>query len=248
MGRRLTLAVAIAAILASVSIGGAIAGDPRSGPAPGIVAAAASRVTVGSSYSDAVPKAAFRAMMGFCAAQTGVTPSIRTVDHTKFQDSITAYLKGTPGDIFTWFAGYRMRSLAPQKLVRAISDVWAGIADHYTPAMKALSTAADGKQYFVPMYTYPWVFLYRKSLFAENGYTVPATFDDLIALARGMQADGLVPLASADKDGWPAMGTFDILDMRLNGYRFHRDLMAGKAKWTDPRVKAVLELWRLLLP
>ena len=30
-----------------------------------------------------------------------------------------------------------------------------------------------------------------------------------MALATKMQADGLVPIAFADKDGWPAMGTFD---------------------------------------
>ncbi len=63
-----------------------------------------------------------------------------------------------------------------------------------------------------------------------------------------MKTDGLIPLAFGDFDGWPAMGTFDILNMRLNGYQFHIDLLAGKEKWTDPRVKAVFEAWKKLLP
>jgi multiple sugar transport system substrate-binding protein len=63
-----------------------------------------------------------------------------------------------------------------------------------------------------------------------------------------MEDDGLVPVAFADSDGWPAMGTFDILNMRLNGYQFHVDLMGGRAEWTDPRVTAVFETWRELLP
>ena len=46
--------------------------------------------------------------------------------------------------------------------------------------------------------------------------------------ATQMKKDGLIPIAFADKDGWPAMGTFDILNMRINGYQFHIDLMAGK--------------------
>ncbi len=54
-----------------------------------------------------------------------------------------------------------------------------------------------------------------------------------------MQADGLTPIAFTDKDGWPAMGTFDILNMRINGYQFHVDLMAGKESWDGPQVKAV---------
>jgi len=44
------------------------------------------------------------------------------------------------------------------------------------------------------------------------------------------------------------MGTFDILDMRMNGYQFHMGLMAGTEKWTDPRVEAVFEKWAELLP
>jgi len=44
------------------------------------------------------------------------------------------------------------------------------------------------------------------------------------------------------------MGTFDILDLRLNGYQFHVDLMAGKNKWTDPKVLAVFNQWKDLMP
>ena len=63
-----------------------------------------------------------------------------------------------------------------------------------------------------------------------------------------MKSDGLVPIAFADKDGWPAMGTFDIINMRINGYDFHISLMAGKESWTDPKVKQVFDTWRGLLP
>ena len=52
-----------------------------------------------------------------------------------------------------------------------------------------------------------------------------------------MKKDGLVPIAFADKDGWPAMGTFDYLNMRLNGYDFHINLMAARSRGTDPKVK-----------
>ena len=76
----------------------------------------------------------------------------------------------------------------------------------------------------------------------------PKTWDDLKALCTKMQTDGLTPIAFGDKDGWPAMGTFDILNLRLNGYDFHVDLMAGKEKWTDPKVTAVFQKWAEILP
>ena len=94
--------------------------------------------------------------------------------------------------------------------------------------------ADDGKQYFVPFYNYPWVVIYRKSVFADKKYTVPKTFTEFKALGDKMKTDGLTPLAFGDKDGWPAMGTFDIINMRVNGYQYHIDLMKGAQKWTDP--------------
>ncbi|MES2209151.1 MAG: ABC transporter substrate-binding protein [Chloroflexota bacterium] len=205
-------------------------------------------VTIGSNYSDQVPKDAFAAMLNYCATQTTATPKINTVEHGAFQDSLNSYLQGTPDDVFTWFAGYRMRFFAAQGLATDISDVWATAGSNYSDAFKQASTGDDGKQYFIPMYNYPWVIIYRKSLFAEKGYAVPTTWADFKTLAAKIQADGLVPLAFADKDGWPAMGTFDILNMRQNGYKFHVDLMAGKEKWTDTRVKDVFNLWKELLP
>lgn len=205
-------------------------------------------VTIGSNYSDQVPKDAFAAMLNYCATKTTATPKINTVEHGAFQDSLNSYLQGTPDDVFTWFAGYRMRFFASQGLATDISDVWATAGSNYSDAFKQASTGDDGKQYFIPMYNYPWVVIYRKSLFAEKNYTVPTTWADFKTLAAKIQADGLVPLAFADKDGWPAMGTFDILNMRQNGYKFHVDLMAGKEKWTDSRVKDVFNLWKELLP
>ena len=64
-------------------------------------------------------------------------------------------------------------------------------------------------------------------MFAEKGYTIPTTLDEFKTLAAKMQTDGLIPIAFGDKDGWPAMGTFDILNLRHNGYDFHVGLMAG---------------------
>jgi multiple sugar transport system substrate-binding protein len=114
--------------------------------------------------------------------------------------------------------------------------------------MQAASKGLDGHFYFVPIYNYPWAVFYRKSLFKSKGYTIPKTWDQFIALAKKMQADGLTPIAFTDKDGWPAMGTFDIINMRMNGYQFHVDLMAGRESWNSPQVKAVFNQWKELLP
>ena len=110
------------------------------------------------------------------------------------------------------------------------------------------STAPDGKQYFVPVQYYPWAVFYRKSVFEKNGWVAPETNDDFMALMDDMQGKGVTPFAFGDKDGWPAMGTFDILNMRLNGFDFHMSLMKGEEAWDGDEVKGVFDTWRTLLP
>ncbi|MER6508068.1 extracellular solute-binding protein [Nonomuraea sp. NPDC001636] len=218
-------------------------GSPSAGPG-GSSGGGTGTVTIGSNASDEVPKKALETVLkGF----TQAVPKVNTVDHNTFQENINRYLKGTPDDVFTWFAGYRMRFFAEQGLATDISDVWREIGGDYTQAFKDQSTGTDGKQYFVPFTYYPWAVFYRKSLWRAKGYEPPRTLDEFTALARRMKADGLVPIAFADKDGWPAMGTFDILNMRTNGYDFHISLMAGKESWTDPRVRQVFDTWRGLM-
>ncbi len=116
-----------------------------------------------------------------------------TVDHDTFQNSITSYLQGTPDDVFTWFAGYRMQYFAKKGLASPVDDVWDVIGDGFSDAAKQLSRGHDGKYYFVPLYNYPWAVFYRKSLFRERGYEVPRTWDEFIALAKRMKKDGLSP-------------------------------------------------------
>jgi multiple sugar transport system substrate-binding protein len=205
-------------------------------------------LTIGSNYSDAGVKKAFGDVATAFGKASGATVTVNTVDHNTFQNKIQQYLQGTPDDVFSWFAGYRMQFFAAQGLVAPIDDVWEKIGGNFSDAAKAVSKGADGHYYFVPIYNYPWVMNYRKSVFDENGYTVPKTWDELMSLCEKMKSDGLVPISWTDKDGWPAMGTFDILNMRMNGYQFHVDLMAHKQSWTDPKVIAVFDQWKKLTP
>src|SRR5690349_18084432 len=248
LGRRSVLGgglgLSAAALLAACGGGSS---PSSSGSAGGGSSAAGGTVTFGSNASDDVPKKTLQTLLTAADQKLGTTTKVNTVDHNTFQENINNYLQGRPDDVFTWFAGYRMQFFAAQGLVGDISDVFSGLPG-ISESLKAQSTGEDGKQYFVPFTSYPWAVYYRPSVFQQYGYAVPATLDEFVALSQRMQADGLVPVAFADKDGWPAMGTFDQLDLRINGYEFHRDLMAGQKAWNTPEVKRVFDTWRQLLP
>ena len=70
-------------------------------PAPGgsapPAASLAGEVTLGSNYSDAIPKAAMQAAADSFTADTGIPVKINTVDHGTFQDQISCVSAGHAG-------------------------------------------------------------------------------------------------------------------------------------------------------
>ncbi|MFI0734927.1 ABC transporter substrate-binding protein [Streptomyces sp. NPDC021225] len=233
------LGVGAAALAAPVltACGGGAGADPKT-------------VTFGSNGADATPKSAYAALTSAFTKDSGLKVKTNSVDHDTFQKSITSYLQGTPDDVFTWFAGYRMQHFAKKKLCSPIDDVWETIGGGFSEATKQLCRGEDGKYYFVPLYNYPWAVFYRRSLFEERGYQVPRTWDEFIALAKRMKRDGLSPIASGygGGDSWSVLGAFDYLNLRANGYDFHMQLMRGQVSWTDKRTARILDLWRELTP
>lgn len=207
----------------------------------------AGATSLGSNKGDEVPRAAEDAMLAAFTEATGIEVQANVQDNETFQENINSYLQGTPQDTFTWFAGFRARFFDDQGFIGDITDVWDEIGDGFTDGFREASANGD-KQILVPLYNYPWAMFYRKSLFEENGYEIPEDREAFVALCEQMQGDGLNPIALGDADGWPAMGTFDILNMRLNGYDFHIDLMAGDIDWDTAEVRRVFEEWATLLP
>jgi multiple sugar transport system substrate-binding protein len=207
-------------------------------------------VTFGVRTVDESPMAQAQAIVDAYTAKTGIEVTPNFTESNAFQNNLSQYLQGTPDDAFQWMAGYRMQFFADQGLLVDISDVWDEIGDQFSDSYKIASTGSDGNQYFLPQSWYPWGLHFRKSMMAEIGLNPEDIYnwDDMMAALEELKGQGLIGLASADKGGWEAMGTFDILNARINGYQFHVDLLAGREKWTDDKVKEVFRHWEMLLP
>ncbi len=214
----------------------------------GEIGSASGTLNIGSNASDPAPQAGLQAVVNaFPNADVDVV--INTLDHNTYQENINAILQAGEDDVLAWFAGFRNKFFADQGLLGDITDVWdTGLSDSLGEGFKTASTGNDGRQYFVPWGYYIWGCYYRPSLFEENGWSTPSNLEELQSLASDMQDAGITPFAFANDGNWPAMGTFDQLNFRLNGYQFHVDLMAGNESWTDDRVRNVFAVWESLLP
>lgn len=75
----------------------------------------------------------------------------------------------------------------------------------------------DGKLYGLPRNTDIAVFYYNQKMFEDNNWEVPATYDDLLALADDINAKGIIPVAMDGGDGWPMAVYLTDLAYRLEG-------------------------------
>ena len=180
--------------------------------------------------------------------ETGIAVELNTVDHGTFQDQITNYLGATPDTVYTWFSGFRMKFFADQGLNTAIDDVWAKVKGNYTRASRTRSSATTARSTASRSTTTRGRSSIARASSPRRATRSRRRGTSSSPCARRCRRTASRRSRSATRTAGRRMGTFDILNLRLNGYDFHVGLMAGKEKWTDPKVTAVFQKWAEILP
>jgi raffinose/stachyose/melibiose transport system substrate-binding protein len=131
----------------------------------------------------------------------------------------TAMASGNPPDVFYTLPGGFLNAFVKGGQMYALDQDLAkdGWGASFLESALAQTTNKDGHVYAVPVDVDSVVFWYNKALFAEKGWTVPKSYEELIALADKVKADDIVPFALGNKDSWPATFWFQYLEMRLKG-------------------------------
>jgi alpha-glucoside transport system substrate-binding protein len=90
---------------------------------------------------------------------------------------------------------------------------------------------------------------YNPKVFSANGWTVPDTWDEMIALSDQIVADGKVPAApwsiaieSGAASGWAATDWMAEILLRKYGGDVYDQLVNHSIPWTDSRVK---DMWQM---
>jgi alpha-glucoside transport system substrate-binding protein len=86
---------------------------------------------------------------------------------------------------------------------------------------------------------------YPKKAFDAAGYTVPTTWDELIALQDKIKADGDTPwcigIESGAATGWPATDWIEDLMLRTTTPENYDKWVKGELKFNSPEVKAAVQ-------
>jgi multiple sugar transport system substrate-binding protein len=212
-------------------------------------AAKAGELVINSDSSDPAPRKAWENVVDeFKKANPDINVKFNVYDHESYKKSIRNWLTSASPDVVFWYVATRMRQFSDAGLLDDVSSIYTDDVKKALGSVPVNLVSTDGKQYGVPYTYYQWGLYSRGDLLEKAGVKAPiATWDDLLGACDKLKAAGIEPIVIGSKDLWPTAGWFDYIDMRLNGYDFHMQLMSGKIPYTDPKVKAVFGKWKELL-
>ena len=126
----------------------------------------------------------------------------------------------------------------------------ANVDKYYSPSWKGYGSV-DGTFYAAPLGSNVKSFVwYSPSAFADAGYEIPKTYDELIALSDKIVADakangtGAKPwcagIGSGDATGWPATDWLEDMLLRTAGGDTYNKWITNEVKFDDPAVADAL--------
>ena len=195
--------------------------------------------------------ASFQAMVAPWEQQTGYTMAFTgTRDLTAILT--TRIQAGNPPDIAILPNPGYMTELAKAGNLISLSSFldMSNINQAYSKGWVDLGTV-DGNLYAIFMKAADkgtvW---YNPKVFTTNGWDVPTTWDELIALSDQIVAEQKVPPApwsiaveSGQASGWPATDWMAEILLRKYGGGVYDGLVNHTIPWTDPRIKDVWEMF-----
>ncbi|HEY8595465.1 MAG TPA: extracellular solute-binding protein [Devosiaceae bacterium] len=108
-------------------------------------------------------------------------------------------------------------------------------------AVAAETLRSDGKVYAVPYASQTIFVMYNKDVFDKFGLSEPKTWDELLADAKTLKDNGIIPFANGTATAWQNETLTFGLGSSIMGKGFYDDFMAGKATFEDPRFVEALK-------
>lgn len=104
----------------------------------------------------------------------------------------------------------------------------------------------DGQHYGIPWYpNFKSIVFYRSDVFEAEGYEIPATYDEMVALSNQMVSDGYTPwcfgFESDAASGWPGTDWIEDIMVRMYGADVYSDWITHDLTFESDEVKGAFD-------
>jgi alpha-glucoside transport system substrate-binding protein len=175
---------------------------------------------------------------------TGIT--INWNGTQEFEAQIAVRVEGgTAPDLAIFPQPGLLAKFAGNGLVAAPADVEASVDENYSPDWKNYGTV-DGTFYGAPLganvKSFVW---YSPKTFADNGWEIPTTWDELLSLSDTIAADGnvqpwCVGFGSGEATGWPGTDWMEDIMLRTADAETYDKWVSHEIPFNDPAVATAI--------
>jgi raffinose/stachyose/melibiose transport system substrate-binding protein len=175
----------------------------------------------------------------FEAANPGVTvefmPPTGTISNGAVQSAIQS--NAGPDVILTNSGIARVSTVVEAKLIAPLTADYTsrGWDKHIYPWLyEELKRQRGGEIYEVPDGLDVLGVWYHKDMFAENGWTIPATYTEFLDLMQKIKDKGIMPIAIGPRTAGSAGHLFGNMLQSASGSEAVSKALSGQLAWTDP--------------
>lgn len=179
----------------------------------------------------------------YTALYPNVTIEVEALDEEAYKTKFKAYsMEGMPDVVSIWGQPSFLDEVLEAGVLAELNE--ADYADYKFLAGSLDGFRKDGKLYGLPRNTDIEGIYYNKKMFDDNGWRVPETYDELLALAETINDAGIIPMAMDGGDGWPMAIYFSDLLFKITGD--YRELVSGALASGDFSDPAFVQATQLL--
>lgn len=138
----------------------------------------------------------------YMAANSNVTIEVEALDEEAYKTKFKAYaMDGMPDVVSIWGQPSFLDEVLDAGVLAELNED--DYVDYGFIAGSLDGFKKDDKLYGLPRNTDIMLMYYNQKMFEDNGWKVPDTYDDLLALCGDIKAAGFTPVAMDGGDGWP---------------------------------------------
>jgi ABC-type sugar transport system, periplasmic component len=179
----------------------------------------------------------------YMKANPNVTIQVEALDEEAYKTKFKAYaMDGMPDVVSIWGQPSFLSEVLDAGVLAELNQ--ADYANYGFVSGSLDGFMKDGKLYGLPRNTDIMGFYYNKKMFDDNGWKVPTTYDELLALVKTIKDKGVVPVAMDGGDGWPLAIYLSDLLVRIDGkdYAPLVDKAIASGDFSDPIFTQAVDL------
>ncbi|WP_033165450.1 extracellular solute-binding protein [Clostridium sp. KNHs205] len=152
----------------------------------------------------------------YMEANPNVTIQVEALDEEAYKTKFKAYaMDGMPDVVSIWGQPSFLGEVLDAGVLAELKE--ADYANYGFVSGSLEGFKKDGKLYGLPRNTDIMAFYYNKKMFEDNGWKVPATYEELLTLSAAIKEKDIIPVAMDGGDGWPMAIYLTDLLVRIEG-------------------------------